>query len=163
MRLTTFFYITAYIRKNKVSQKIDESTIFELVNILIKIVRIFSGLHGSSFLNTSEDIEVSSTLILDLKHCIKGLKEFYNYDNKTIILKYPKLIYYTSYDKFFPTLDIRPYKSQIQFVQAVKSAFNHRGQVDKPKLILYKPMIGSGKTTAAIALSQMVRDFKMLE
>lgn len=29
------------------------------------------------------------------------------------MIKYPKLVYYTNYDKFFPTLDIKPYGSQI--------------------------------------------------
>ena len=67
---------------------------------------------------------MSPTLILDLKMCVKGLKEYYKYDNKTVIIKYPKLVYYTSYDKYFPTLDIKPYKSQIQLIQSVKSAFN---------------------------------------
>jgi len=36
--------VAYYIRKNKVSQKIDETEIFELINILIKMVRIFSHL-----------------------------------------------------------------------------------------------------------------------
>lgn len=48
-----------------------------------------------------------------MKMCIKGLKEHYKYTNKKIIINYPKLVYYTNYDKFFPTLDIKPYPSQI--------------------------------------------------
>ena len=50
VKLITFFYIAKYIRKNKVSQKIEEGEIFELINILIKIVRIYSGLKGPSFM-----------------------------------------------------------------------------------------------------------------
>jgi len=109
----TFFYVAYYIRKNKVNQKLDETEVFELINILIKIVRIFSHLKGKSFVDNSKLIEVSPSLIIDLKFCIKGLKEFYKYDNKIVMLKYPKLVFYTNYDRFFPTLDIKPYDSQI--------------------------------------------------
>ena len=69
------------------------------------------------------------------------------------MIKYPKLVYYTNYDKFFPKLDIKPYDSQIKFIQAVKMALNDKASLDNPTLILYKTMIGSGKTSASIALS----------
>jgi hypothetical protein len=163
LKLITFFYVAYYIRKNKVNQKIDETEIFELINILIKMVRIFSHLQGPSFVDNSKKIEVSPTLIRDLKFCIKGLKEYYHYTNKTVIIKYPKLVYYTNYDKFFPTLDIKPYDSQIEFIQAVKSAFNERGNLARPTLIFYRTMIGSGKTSASLALSQLVHECKLLD
>jgi hypothetical protein len=105
---------------------------------------------------------VSTTLILDLKFCIKGLKEYYKYDNKVVMVKYPKLVYYTNYDKFFPTLDIKPYDSQIDFVQRVKESLNDKtGSITKPTLVLYKTMIGSGKTSASIALSELVNNCKL--
>ncbi len=106
---------------------------------------------------------MSQTLILDLKCCIKGLKEYYKYDNKIVMIKYPKLVYYTNYDKFFPTLDIKPYDSQIEFIKAVKGALSNKGSVDKPTLILYKTMIGSGKTSASIALSELVNQCKLVD
>ena len=130
---------------------------------MIKIVRIFSHFQGVSFADSSQTIEVSPTLILDMKSCIKSLKEYYNYTNKTVIIKYPKLVYYTNYDKFFPTLDIKPYDSQIEFIQAVKKAFNERGNIATPTLIFYRTMIGSGKTSASLALSQLVHECKLLD
>jgi hypothetical protein len=101
--------------------------------------------------------------MLDLKYCIKGLKEYYKYDNKVVMIKYPKLVYYTNYDKFFPTLDIKPYASQINFIQAVNSALNDKGSLSNPTLILYKTMIGSGKTSASIALSELVNQCKLVD
>ncbi len=59
-----------------------------------------------------------------MKLLVKELKQIYKYSNKKIIINYPKLVYYTNYDRFFPTLDIKPYPSQIDFIQAVKAAFN---------------------------------------
>jgi len=155
--------VAFFIRKNKVNLGINESEIFELINIIIKIVRIFSRMQGQSFIDTSKKIELSPTLIRDLKYCIKGLKDYYTYTNKTVIIKYPKLVYYTNYDKFFPTLDIKPYDSQIEFIQAVKNAFNERGAISKPTFIFYRTMIGSGKTSASLALSQLVRECKLLD
>jgi hypothetical protein len=54
VKLMTFFYVAYYIRKNKVNQKIDDSEVFELINILIKIVRIFSYFRGKSFVDNSK-------------------------------------------------------------------------------------------------------------
>jgi len=126
-------------------------------------VRIFSRLQGTSFVDSTKKIEISPSLILDLKFCIRDLKEFYRYTNRTVIIKYPKLVYYTNYDKFFPTLDIKPYPSQIQFIQAVKSALDLRGNIARPTLIFYRTMIGSGKTSASLALSQLVHECKLLD
>lgn len=132
-------------------------------------MRIFDGLKGKSFYSDKkkkEDdlIEVSPTIILDLKLCIKGLKEHYKYTNKKIIINYPKLVYYTSYDRFFPTLDIKPYPSQIEFIQAVKKAFNlEKGSLVNPVLVLYKTMIGSGKTSASMSLSNLISETKLLD
>jgi hypothetical protein len=130
---------------------------------LIKIVRIFSHYQGPSFVDNSKKIEVSPTLIIDLKFCIKGLKEYYKYTNKTVIIRYPKLVYYTMYDKFFPTLDIKPYDSQIEFIQAVKDSFNAKGNLTHPTLVFYRTMIGSGKTSASLALSQMIHECKLID
>ena len=80
---------------------------------MIKVARIYKGLKGPSFFNEHEPAEISPTLILDIRMCIDGMKDYYKYDNRKIIIKYPKLVYYTSYDKYFPTLDIKPYGSQI--------------------------------------------------
>lgn len=100
---------------------------------------------------------------MDLKMCIKGLKEYYKYSNRKIIINYPKLVYYTNYDRFFPTLDIKPYHSQIEFIQAVKKAFNNKASIANPTLVLYRTMIGSGKTSASIALSNLVVDSKIVD
>lgn len=80
-----------------------------------------------------------------------------------MIIRYPKLVYYTNYDKFFPTLDIKPYDSQIEFIQAVKSAFNEKGSLNRPTLVFYRTMIGSGKTSASLALSELVQECKLLD
>lgn len=55
VKLITFFYVAFYIRKNKDTKKIEESEIFELINILIKIVRIFDGFKGKSFLASDKN------------------------------------------------------------------------------------------------------------
>ena len=80
-----------------------------------------------------------------------------------MIIRYPKLVYYTMYDKFFPTLDIKPYDSQIEFVQAVKEAFNEKGNLANSTLIFYRTMIGSGKTSASLSLAQTLHECKLLD
>lgn len=159
LKISTFFYIAAYIRKNKVKQQIDESLIFELVNILIKVHRIFQGYEGRSFLNSTVNVRISQRCMDDLKNCLDGLMEYYHYNIKSVISKYPKLVYYTIYDHYFPTLDIKPYTSQIEFVDVIKAAFKK----DAPTLVFYKTMIGSGKTTTSISLATLVNELKNLD
>jgi len=60
-------------------------------------------------------------------------------------------------------MDIKPYVSQIQYIQAVKSAFNEKGSIAKPTVIFYRTMIGSGKTSGVLALSQLVNECKLLD
>lgn len=91
------------------------------------------------------------------------MRDYYNYTNKKVIINYPKLVYYTSYDRFFPTLDIRPYPSQVDFMQSVKRALNENASIENPTLIFYKTMIGSGKTSASLALSQLIRETKLVD
>lgn len=55
VKLITFFYVAYYIRKNKEIKKIQETQIFELINILIKIVRIFDGFQGKSFIASEKN------------------------------------------------------------------------------------------------------------
>ena len=102
-------------------------------------------------------------MILDLKFCIKGLKDYYHYSNTNVIIRYPKLVYYTGYDKYFPTLDVKPYDSQIEFIEGVKSAFNQKGSISQPTLLFYRTMIGSGKTSASLALSQLIKECKLID
>ena len=79
--------------------------------------------------------------------------DYYKYSALKMMVRYPRLVYYTNYDQYFPTLDIKPYPSQIEFVDAIRSAL----EKDRPTLIFYKTMIGSGKTSTAISVSSMIR------
>lgn len=87
-----------------------------------------------------------------------GLIQYYGYNIKKVINKYPKLVYYTEYDKYFPTLDIKPYNSQIEFVKLIKDSLTS----DKPSMLFYKTMIGSGKTTASISVANLISEMKIL-
>lgn len=60
LKISTFFYIACFIRKNKVKQQIDESVIMELINILIKVYKIFKDYEGKSFLDSTTQIPVSA-------------------------------------------------------------------------------------------------------
>lgn len=77
-----------------------------------------------------------------------------------MLAKYPKLPYFNSYDRFFPTLDIKPYPSQMELMQAVKKSLDENDRFSNPILIFYKTMLGSGKTSASIALSQFIKEIK---
>lgn len=56
---------------------------------------------------------ISAHFLQDLKDCLEGLMDYYKYTAQNMMVKYPRLVYYTNYDQYFPTLDIKPYPSQI--------------------------------------------------
>lgn len=45
----------------------------------------------------------------------------------------------------------------------MRKAFNAKANIEKPTLIFYKTMIGSGKTSASLALSQIIKDTKLID
>ena len=82
-------------------------------SILIKVHRIFHNYEDRSFINSIQTVKISRRCMDNLRKCLDGLMEYYHYNIKSVITKYPKLVYYTIYDHYFPTLDIKPYNSQI--------------------------------------------------
>lgn len=85
-------------------------------------------------------------VVSDLKHMISLLKSRYNLTYETILKDYPKLCLSTTYDTIFPSINIRPYDSQIELVSTIKEK--------AAKLIIYCSKIGSGKTSVSVSIAK---------
>jgi hypothetical protein len=86
---------------------------------------------------------------------VNQLKKKVDFSYKTLCTEYPKFILTTKYDKVFPKISINPYESQKKLVNTTKE--------HDEALILYIAMIGSGKTSSSLALSEYVRKLQANE
>lgn len=91
---------------------------------------------------------LSQIAYTDLSCAHTKLKTYCNFTYETMCSEFPRLCLTTNYDTIFKNLAIQPYESQIKLMNAMKA--------HKKSLILYKAMIGTGKTTITIALAEYV-------
>lgn len=79
LKLSTFLYICRFFAVNKSKQRIKIDEVFELIFIMAKIHRLFTGLEKASFYNKEEDIPISASCLADLKMCVDSLSHYYEY------------------------------------------------------------------------------------
>jgi hypothetical protein len=130
--------ILAYMNYGKyLSSKKKELEIFEFIQGGRKVHSISSTIEG-----------VSTVALNDLKIYLDKLIAEHEFSYRIIFSKYPRIIYSTKYDHIFPVMSIKPYVSQNKLIDEI------RGQHEC--LVMYKAMIGSGKTSSIITLSSYI-------
>jgi hypothetical protein len=142
IRLVTFMYAIQYWMKQK---EVNMAQCYELV------LGIRKTLHNLHLLKNLSKIAIS-----DLKSMYNKLIEYCNFSYATMFDKFPRLCLMTAYDTVFVNMSIKPYLSQQQLMKNIKDN-NNAG------LYCYKAMIGTGKTTFAIALSELVSQIRIIE
>lgn len=86
----------------------------------------------------------------DLNFMVNQLKAKYNLTYEEVLKSYPRLCLSTCFDTVFPSINIKPYQSQIELMEFVKA--------NPTALVLFKSRIGSGKTTLIIALAKWAQE-----
>lgn len=140
VRLVTLICTAKYFVDNNIS----EEDIYELIIGIAKTLCNIHTLKG-----------ISEVAVLDLIYILNSLKTKVNFKYEIMCQRYPKLCISTKYDIVFPTMAINPYDSQKQLMKIVLD--NNCG------FIIYKSMIGSGKTTLSVAVSrycEKIRDIQ---
>ncbi len=120
----------------------------KIINYEKDVYELIIGLN-KSIISVKEYNNYSIKIIDELENIMNTLKKKINFDIKKIFMSYPKLILITKYDKIFPHTNITPYKSQRDLIDNVIN--------NEKCLIFYKAMIGSGKTTSIISISEYAR------
>lgn len=96
----------------------------------------------SNVIGNMENIE---QCVKDLMYMKNKLVSKYDITYKTLFESYPKYSQITSYDNFFKSMGIKPYKSQLDLVDIADSP--------QKSFVLYKTNIGGGKTMTSVALA----------
>ena len=142
IRLITFMYaVSFWIKKNTV----NEAHCYELILGIRKTLNMFSQMNG-----------VSKIACDDLKFAYNKLISYCNFKYSTMFEKYPRLCLMTSYDTVFPTISIKPHKSQVELITEIKKRPNGG-------LYLLKATIGTGKTTVVIAICEIINVIRQLQ
>ena len=134
IKIITLIYAANYLMAKS---KINFDQCYELVLGMKKTLKNINHLN-----------ELSKTAYNDLEISYKKLMAYCKFKYSIMFDKYPRLCLTTCYDKIFPTMAIKPYLSQIQLMDEIKKR--------DTGLYCYKAMIGSGKTSVVIALSEYV-------
>lgn len=144
-----------------IKKKMSEKFCYEL------IMGIKKALHSSNNIRNK-----NQQCITDLKNFITaGQKQVYKHRDKiidadnlfdmvkfnyeTLCYNYPKYLYCTKFDILFPWSSIKPYESQIDFLDKVKNF--HSKNI--PSLYFYPAAIGGGKTTSIVPLGRYIEQY----
>jgi superfamily II DNA or RNA helicase len=92
----------------------------------------------------------------DMKKCYDDIDKVFPFDGETICLRAPDLMVYAPYDKFIPSKTIQPRDHQKQIIDLLHINMKN----NKPILIIYNSMIGSGKTTTVSAALEIAKYHK---
>jgi hypothetical protein len=121
----------------------DRSVVYELIVGVSKALHILK-----------EFVGISAIALADANKWVERLKSAVRFSPQVVFNSYPRLILSTDYDRVFPQMSVRPYKSQIELMDGVKSCAKRAG------LIYYNAMIGAGKTTSVVPLAMYCRAFR---
>jgi hypothetical protein len=138
LRLATLMWVAAQTLKSKSP---DRAALYELAVGLMKAITATEHIKG-----------ISEVALKDIERWSEKIKASANFSAKQLFYSYPRLVISTGYDKVFPRMAVRPYKSQEELMQLVHE--------NKIALIFYNAMIGAGKTTSVVPLATYCRNLR---
>ena len=126
-------------------------TIYSIIVIIQKFIHNTKNIKGiNKYTHDNKEYTISEILINDINYWLKELLKKYEFNGFVIYKHCPKLLVYTDYDIAVPSLEIRPKQHQIKLLSLIAD------NMLNGFLIIYNAMIGSGKTTAIVAIAQQI-------
>lgn len=142
IRLITFMYAIKFLS----TSPINLPNCYELI---LGIKKTLSNIH------LLKNVSIQS--IQDLTLMYNKFVSYSEFTYATMFERFPRLCIMTVYDTVFTNMSIKPYNSQKELMDHIKNNIN------TPGIYCYKAMIGTGKTTFAIALSEFVNNKRIIE
>jgi hypothetical protein len=156
LRVATLMYCANYtLGNNSKKKRASEANGYDLIIGIKKMINMLDTEIFDCMIDNSKQ-EISKTAIADLKIKLTQLVKEYNFTSKTLVTKYPWLSQMTSYDDVMPCFSIKPHKNQIELFNIVKDSVSN----NEAAFILYKAMIGGGKTTASLPIASYIMQLK---
>jgi len=147
----SLLYMGWFIANNKVKLPFA----LTVITIFQKFLTVIKGYIGYDQSCQSKKIEISTTMISDLTSRMNQLIEQYSYNGDIIDRIAPYLIITAyDYDSMIPGKSVRAREHQND---TIKSIFEN---IDNGFIIRYSTPIGSGKTTLAVAIGELIRTLR---
>jgi hypothetical protein len=155
VRAIGFLQCMLFLHK-KVKEYVNKDTKIRFVyNIIVaaeKFISVCDGFVGESFADSSKRVTFSKLLLAETSKMLKKIKTEYNFFGLTVFNKVPGLLLSTDYDSIIPGQKLKLYPTQIMLINEVFDAKVN----NKAKVITLRTMTGTGKTTIAVAMAQML-------
>lgn len=129
--------------------------IYEFLLGLQKVLDNYANFEGTEYMKAGQTLEVSETLFGWMSDFCYKKKKKYEFSINYLFCNYPELIYVTKYDGFFEKIDIHPFPSQENLIEIIKENLEATNNL----LLFYKTVVGSGKTSAALALLSLLKEY----
>lgn len=150
-KLIAFLVLYSKTKKSDRTKKF----IYEFLLGLQKVLDNYSNFEGTEYMHAEQTCEVSETLFEMVSGFCSKKKKKYEFSINDLFCNYPELIYVTKYDGFFEKIDIRPFPSQENLIDLIKENIESNNNL----LLFYKTVVGSGKTSAALALLSLIKEY----
>jgi len=116
----------------------------KILSCLKKYAGVFTKIYNH------DSIELSSLFLDDFESKIKKISKKCDIKLYVVASKYPKMIFHTKYDMTISEIRLKPYSSQVEFMNNIKDNF------DSGFLINLRALTGLGKTTSVISVCQYI-------
>lgn len=124
-------------------------------NIIVatqKFINASRGFEADSIIDSTKKEKISDEFLNLVEKVLIELKTEYEYDGMNVCIDTPQLLIYTDYDSAIPKKNSSLYEHQTQMINEVHTAI----QKDEALLISLRTMTGTGKTTSACGIAEVV-------
>ena len=175
IRAIGFMYMCWFIYNNK-DKYTDKIIPFSIIVSLQKFISIIyndetdtniisllntSGTHslynGSNAMNSSSYMNISKTLIDDLKYIEKKLIKLYSFNGITLYEQASELILGSSFDCYLPSNKLAPFAHQKIVSSTIMDLYNLKNGF----MMFYRTMTNSGKTSTIINITMAVQELRI--
>ncbi len=159
IRALGFMLCAKFLINNKKKFFGKRSKILFVNNIIVamqKFINASRGFEADSILDSTKKEKICDEFIDIVEKVLVDLKNEYEYDGMNVCVDTPQLLIYTDYDSAIPKKTSSLYNHQTQMINEVHSAI----QKDEALLISLRTMTGTGKTTSACGIAEVVNCFR---
>ena len=160
IRALGFIYLAWYITNNKDKYTSDKMIPFSIIVTLQRFIAIIStpetGYTGYNTMNPNESMDISKTLIQDLKYIEAKLSKIYNFNGVTLYEQASDLILGSQFDCYLPRKSRKAFEHQI----IVSNTLMNIEHLKNGFVMFYRTMTNSGKTSTIINIATAVQELR---
>jgi len=150
-----FIVCARYLIKNKKKFTGKKSKLLFVNNIIVamqKFMNMTHGLTADSIIDSSAQTCISEKFLTVMNRVLSEVKKTYDYNGMDVCVDTPQLLIYTDFDQIIPKKASSLYSHQVQMIESMNTSIKN----DTPLMISLRTMTGTGKTTSALGIAEVV-------